>query len=286
MIDKISLETASRGLLDFHMHSTESDGLESPTKLAKTLKKYGVTVAALTDHHVDSGLAEFNFACAKTGIFTIPYGNEIRIELPKDKLKKGDNETPDMIVLGKRPRVSPMKDYQELVREYRKNKFVGESLEKMRKIGFNIPQPNMLEIEDINNNRIFYDFVTKGNNLDTLVKIMQEIGVRDTPEEIKTKPKQFMNKYFYAVGGLARVNGIEGFGIEDAVALVEDMNCKLFIAHPGGEYGFLSDSLLDYLIERGVHGIETRNYFNTPEQNVKFDNLAKKHCLIRSGGSD
>ena len=36
----------------------------------------------------------------------------------------------------------------------------------------------------------------------------------------------------------------------------------------------------------GVHGIEVRNYFNTPEQNQKFDGLAKKYNLTRSGGSD
>ncbi len=64
------------------------------------------------------------------------------------------------------------------------------------------------------------------------------------------------------------------------------MNCKLFIAHPGGEYGFLSDAMLNCFIERGVPGIEVRNYFNSPEQNKKFDSLAEKYNLIRSGGSD
>lgn len=29
-----------------------------------------------------------------------------------------------------------------------------------------------------------------------------------------------------------------------------------------------------------------RSYFNTQEQNVKFDNLAREYSLTRSGGSD
>lgn len=64
------------------------------------------------------------------------------------------------------------------------------------------------------------------------------------------------------------------------------MNCRLFIAHPGGEFGSLSDSALNYLIEQRVPGIEIRSYFNSAEQNQKFEGLATKHHLLKSGGSD
>ncbi|MEK6859642.1 MAG: hypothetical protein AABX54_02395 [Nanoarchaeota archaeon] len=32
--------------------------------------------------------------------------------------------------------------------------------------------------------------------------------------------------------------------------------------------------------------MEIRNYFNSPEQNAKFDGLAREHSLVRAGGSD
>ncbi len=72
-----------------------------------------------------------------------------------------------------------------------------------------------------------------------------------TEEEIKEKPKKFLNKYVFAVNTPAYVKRLEGFSLEDALGLVGDMNCKLFIAHPGGEYGFMSDSMLDFFIDNG-----------------------------------
>ena len=95
-----------------------------------------------------------------------------------------------------------------------------------------------------------------------------------------------MAKQVYSVGKPGYLKRFEGFGLEDALGLADDINCRLIIAHPGGEYGFLSESVLNFFIKEKVHGIETRSYFNTAEQNSKFDEIARKHDLIRSGGSD
>ena len=95
-----------------------------------------------------------------------------------------------------------------------------------------------------------------------------------------------MNKYVYRIGGPAYSKRLQGFNVDDAVRLAEDMNCKAIIAHPGGEFGFLSEKVLLFFIEKGIPGIEIRNYFNTSEQNAWFDVLAEEHKLIRSGGSD
>jgi hypothetical protein len=84
----------------------------------------------------------------------------------------------------------------------------------------------------------------------------------------------------------AYTSRFRGFDVDDALNLTDDMNCRLFIAHPGGDYDTLSNDILDYFISMGVHGIEVRNYFNSVEQNEKFDRLARDNNLIRSGGSD
>jgi len=95
-----------------------------------------------------------------------------------------------------------------------------------------------------------------------------------------------MNKHLFAVGCPAYAKRIDNWSVGDAVKLADAMNCRLFIAHPGGEYGFLSDATLGHFIEKGVKGIEVRSYFNTPEQNARFDRLAEIYSLTRSGGSD
>jgi len=276
----------SRGLLDFHSHSTESDGNETPTQLANTAKKYGISAMALTDHNVISGLDEFNHQCKQNDIFSIPFGTEIHVELPYGVPQGEDNEAPDMIILGKNPNIKAFIGYQELIKFHRVNKFVPGTLDSLRELGFYVPEVSKEELEDINNLQIFHDFLPQKNNLDTLVKVIQDLKPDATAEEIIEKPKKFMNKHVYGVGGPAYIKRLEGFGLEDALGLVGDMNCKLFIAHPGGDYGFLSDSVLDYLTDGGVNGIETRSYFNNSEQNAKFDALAEKYDLIKSGGSD
>ena len=44
-------------LVDFHVHSTASDGTKSPAALAR--KTRGFAAAALTDHDNCDGIAEF-----------------------------------------------------------------------------------------------------------------------------------------------------------------------------------------------------------------------------------
>lgn len=283
---KKDLAKYSYGLLDFHNHTNHSDGSDSPEHLVKTAKEYSVSAMALTDHNVISGLEEFNYHCKKEDVFAIPFGTEIHVELPNVVPQGEDNEAPDMVILGKNANLKAFRGYQEIIQNHRIKKFVPGTLDKLRNLGFDVPEISREELEDINNLQIFHSFLSNRNNLDKLVEVVQNINPDATRDEILKKPKKFINKNIYSVGCPAYIKRIEGFGLEDALGLVRDLNCKLFIAHPGGEYGFLSDSVLDYFIQGGVQGIETRSYFNTSEQNKKFDMLAKKHNLIKSGGSD
>lgn len=76
----------SQGLLDFHNHSTHSDGGDTPKGLVKRAVEQGVTAMALTDHNTNSGLLEFREACREYGILGIPFGTEIHAKLPKEIL--------------------------------------------------------------------------------------------------------------------------------------------------------------------------------------------------------
>ncbi|GHS99436.1 phosphatase [Synergistales bacterium] len=54
--------------IDLHLHSTFSDGELSPPELVLSLKKYGVSVAALTDHDNTDGVKLFLARCRASSI--------------------------------------------------------------------------------------------------------------------------------------------------------------------------------------------------------------------------
>ena len=44
--------------IDLHMHSTASDGTDTPLQLAEIVQSAGITIFALTDHDTTDGIAE------------------------------------------------------------------------------------------------------------------------------------------------------------------------------------------------------------------------------------
>ncbi len=276
------------GLLDFHTHSTHSDGGDTPYQLVQRAKKAGVSAMALTDHHNYTGLLEFKAACKEYEIFGIPFGAEIPAELPEEIIEPGEMDAPDLIILGKNPKIDPFLQHRELFKNDLRQRRIPEIMERLKSLGFKIPDYDLDEEcrAFTDPPKIFYSFIRHRNNLDYLVQNVLKRDTKASEAEIRKNPNKFMNKYFYAIGTPAYAKRIKGFNTDDAIRLADAMNCLLIVAHPGGEYGFLSDRVLDFYIQKGIKGIEIRNYFNTPEQNAKFDGLARKHGLIRSGGSD
>jgi predicted metal-dependent phosphoesterase TrpH len=65
--------------VDLHMHSTFSDGEDTPEALAGKVHASGIEVAALTDHDSFEGVARFRVACRALGVRTIA-GMELEVE--------------------------------------------------------------------------------------------------------------------------------------------------------------------------------------------------------------
>ena len=55
-------------MIDFHMHSTASDGVHSPSDLMKIAADKGADYVALTDHNNINGLEEASVAAKKYNI--------------------------------------------------------------------------------------------------------------------------------------------------------------------------------------------------------------------------
>ena len=56
------------GKIDLHLHSINSDGVDTPEELAEQCKANGIALAALTDHNRLSGQKAFLAACQKLGL--------------------------------------------------------------------------------------------------------------------------------------------------------------------------------------------------------------------------
>lgn len=67
---------------DFHLHSTASDGVHSPSWVVETAAARGVVALSLTDHDTTEGLAEARAAADRLGLQLIP-GIELSTDLGK-----------------------------------------------------------------------------------------------------------------------------------------------------------------------------------------------------------
>ena len=67
-------------VVDLHSHSRHSDGIHSPTEMARRAHDSGVKVWSLTDHDTNTGWKEAQIACESLGMRFIP-GVEITCEV-------------------------------------------------------------------------------------------------------------------------------------------------------------------------------------------------------------
>ena len=59
-------------LIDMHVHSTFSDGTNTPAQLVSKAKEAGLSAFALTDHDTTDGIFEILSAAKNSGIEVIP----------------------------------------------------------------------------------------------------------------------------------------------------------------------------------------------------------------------
>ena len=66
-------------MVDFHSHSTASDGMLTPSALVALAFRRGLTALALTDHDTVAGLDEASMACRRLGLRFVP-GIELEVD--------------------------------------------------------------------------------------------------------------------------------------------------------------------------------------------------------------
>jgi hypothetical protein len=73
---------------------------------------------------------------------------------------------------------------------------------------------------------------------------------------------------------------------EEAVKAIKKVKGLAVIAHPGLLDAAFAESLIERLVKAGLEGIEAYYPEHSPETMHRFEDLAAKHNLILTGGTD
>lgn len=247
-----------KNLIDLHVHTSCSDGTLTPEEVVATALDLQLAAIAITDHDTAVGVAR-----AKAAVQENPLEILSGIEISAEWLNKEIH----ILGLDLDPDHPALKNYQD--------EFLREKEERNRKIAEKITA----------------------------------VGCPVTPEEIQERfPGAVLGRPHYArfmmeKGFVTSVNaafnqylGDHGpcyvsrrrISASDAVKLILDCGGHPVLAHPL-QYGFSKDrleSLVNYLKDFGLEGIECYYSRYTATDSAKLIKMAGRHGLFVTGGSD
>ncbi len=243
--------------VDFHTHSTCSDGTLTPTELIKLAEETGLSAIALTDHDSVDGIEEALEASKNTNLEFIP-GIEFSVT--------ADTEI-HIIGLFIDHKNETLLNTIEKTRSQRKNR-MEEICKKLREHGFDITYEEASKLAG-------GDFLGRAH----IATLMMNKGY------VKTVKEAFdmyigLNKPCYAVK--------KEITPEDAIKAIRSAGGLAFLAHLH-QTKFDNERLYDLLQKLksyGLNGIEGYYTEYTNENVIEFRTLAQKLGLFYSGGSD
>ncbi|MBO5290265.1 MAG: HAD hydrolase-like protein [Clostridia bacterium] len=244
-------------IVDFHTHSTCSDGTLTPKELVNHAKKSGLSAFALTDHDSVDGIKEAKEEAERTGIEFIP-GIEF---------SAAENTETHIIGLFINPENETLLKTIEKLKGSRKRR-MEEICFKLRNLGMDITHDEALEIAGGN-------FVGRAH----IAKLMVEKGYCETIKECFEK--------YIGLGKPAYAEKNELSAVE-AVKAIRAAGGLAFLAHLN-QTGYSLEQLEELLLKlksAGLNGIEGYYPEYTAEQISDYRALAEKLSLCFSGGSD
>lgn len=240
---------------DFHLHSTASDGVQTPTWVMETAAAHGVRTLALTDHDTTAGQAEAREAAARLGLALIP-----GIELSTDF----GNADVHLLGFGIDEQDQQLQEFLAWLREGR----LGRT-RRMVQILADLGAPIAIE-------RVFAIAGDATVGRPHVARALLEAGHVSSVQEAFDR--------FLGNGGPADVPR-EKLPPADAIAQVHRAGGMVFVAHAifiGDNYPEVIEALAGW----GLDGIETYYKHYTPEQVEAHRALGTRLGLALSGGSD
>lgn len=240
---------------DFHLHSTASDGVQSPTWVMETAAARGVRVLSLTDHDTTAGYGEAKAAAERIGLQLIP-GMELST----------DYQGADVHLLAYGFDVEDGGLQEKLA--WLRNGRLGRTqriVEILTGLGAPIRLARVYEIAGE---------ATVGRP--HIARALVEAGHVASVQEAFDR--------FLHNGGPADVDRVK-FGPKETIELVHAAGGVVFCAHPvfiGDDY----DAVIEQFAAWGLDGIETYYKHYDAETVERHRQLGVRLGLMRSGGSD
>lgn len=249
-------------MIDLHMHSTFSDGSQSPTELVKEAKELGLSGIALTDHDTSDGVTEFVEAGKELGITTVP-GVEISIDT-----KLPNNGHLHMLGLFIDPFSPDLKNKLDYLQAHR-NERAGKIIDALNGLGVSVTLEELQE--EAGEGSIGRPHVAK---------ILVRNGIVSTIQEAFDK--------YLAKGKPAYMDKVK-FAEEEAIELIHRANGLAILAHPQLMGFDKVEETIDKILQLSEFGLDGYEAFY-PGLPVNLQKalleLAQKNDFIISGGSD
>ena len=255
--------------VDFHVHSTASDGTFSPAELAEKAARGGFAAIALTDHDNCDGVGEFSSrppSTSASSLRLIP-GVELSIE-PGEGFDKFH-----LLGLGVDPENPRLKALLKSILDGRdaRNRRITENF---RRLGMDIrPEPHGEVLARPHYARWLMEHGYARDIRDAFAKYL----LPDSPDATRCYEERWHPAQ------------------EDAFAAIHAAGGICVMAHPKYWRGDWKTTGVDFaaaegelarLREAGLDGVEALYQANTPEENVEFTRIAEKLGYLKSAGSD
>ena len=240
---------------DLHIHTTASDGTDSPEAVVALAAGKGFSIIAITDHDTMCGVPEAVAAGEKYGVRVIG-GVEISAGGQTEVHVRG---------YGVRD-VERLEQTLTLMRDKRAERMAG-MVEKLRALGVDVTLDEVTALSGGSVGRSH------------LARVLIDKGVvRDVREAFA--------KYL-SPGKPAYVER-EKLGVQQAVRLIADCGGLPVIAHPGQNRGesYWGRERFHALKAYGLRGIEVYHMAHGAAQAAAFERIARAENLLVTGGSD
>lgn len=248
---------------DLHCHSTVSDGLLSAPELARRAKANGVTLWALTDHDEISGLAAARAAAGEVNLAMVN-----GVEISVSWIMGREEQTVHVVGLDFAAENQALRDGLAQVRSGRD--------ERARQMAAELDQ---VGIHDAYAGALRYvsnpALISRAHFARYIVECGRAREVKNVFDHWLTpgKPGYVAHQWAKLADALKWIHGAGGVAV---------------LAHPG-RYRLskrAQTELLAAFKELGGEGIEVISGSHSAEQTREFAQIARKHALLASSGSD
>ncbi len=265
-------------LVDFHMHTTHSDGSYTPGELMKYCKEKNLSCVSVTDHDTMSSFEECEREAKKYGIELVP-GVEISVQFEPGTLH----------ILGfflDRTNPQLQKKFEEIQRARRERN--PEIIRKLNQLGIEIT------LEEVTRQAYGEASIPAGKRFDRLTVPSKVEGQLGRPHFAKALVKKGVVKNFdeafekYLSKGKSAYVDKRRVSSSEALRIINDAGGVASVAHP--KQMKLNEAELEKgigrLVEEGLGAVEVYNSCQKPRENEIYRRIAKRFDLVATGGSD